>query len=96
MAIRIDKYLKLSRLVKRRTAAQEMAQVGAVRINGRKIKPSSDVKSGDKVEVAFPRRLIAVEVLTDDESELRRKGTEPYRLLKDERIAPEEKPWGDE
>ena len=57
--IRLDKFLKLSQLVKRRTAAQEMIGVGAVRVNGRKVKPVSDVKAGDLIEVAFPRRFAA-------------------------------------
>lgn len=93
MTIRIDKYLKLSRLVKRRTIAQEMVDVGAVRISGRKVKPSADVKVGDILEVAFPRRLLKVEVLVDDESALKRKGVEPYRMLLDEKLSPEDKIW---
>lgn len=96
MALRIDKYLKLARLVKRRVVAQEMIEVGAVRLGGRKVKPSSDVKKGDLIEVAFPRRLIRAEVLLDEESDLKKRGAEPYRLLEDVRINPEEKPWGEE
>nr|WP_321502986.1 RNA-binding S4 domain-containing protein [uncultured Dethiosulfovibrio sp.] len=94
MTIRVDKYLKLSRLVKRRTVAQEMVDVGAVRISGRKVKPSADVKVGDILEVAFPRRLLKVEILVDDESALKRKGVEPYRMLLDEKLSPEDKVWG--
>lgn len=93
MSIRIDKYLKLSRLVKRRTIAQEMVDVGAVRISGRKVKPSADVKVDDVIEIAFPRRLLKVLVLVDDEPTLRRKGAEPYRTILDEKLSPEEKIW---
>ncbi len=93
MSIRIDKYLKLSRLVKRRTIAQEMVDVGAVRISGRKIKPSTDVKVDDVVEIAFPRRLLKVIVLVDDESCLKRKGAEPYRIVLDEKLSPEDVVW---
>lgn len=93
MAVRIDKYLKLARLVKRRVVAQEMVDVGAVRIGGRRVKPSSEVKNGDVVEVAFPKRLLKVQVLLDEESDLKRRGTEPYRLLGDDRIDPEDRLW---
>ena len=93
MAVRLDKYLKLARLVKRRTVAQDMISSGAVRLNKRKIKPSTDVKVGDKVEIAFPRRLLIVEVLIDEESFLKRKNCEPYLLLEDRRVDPEEKLW---
>lgn len=92
--IRIDKFLKLSQLVKRRTVAQEMAEVGAVRVNGRKVKPSSDVKTGDLIEVAFPRRVVSAVVLVDDEALLRRRGTVAVELRGDRRVEPEEDPWG--
>lgn len=94
MSIRIDKYLKLSRLVKRRTIAQEMVEVGAIRISGRKVKSSTEVKVDDLVEIAFPRRLLKVLVLVDDESYLKRKGAEPYRIVLDEKLSPEEVIWG--
>ncbi|MCF4112969.1 MULTISPECIES: RNA-binding S4 domain-containing protein [Dethiosulfovibrio] len=93
MAIRLDKFLKLARLVKRRTVAQEMVEAGAVRIDGRKVKPSSDVKVGSTLEVAFPRRLLVVEVLVDEETVLKRRGCEPYSLIEDKRVDPETKLW---
>ena len=52
MSIRLDKFLKLSRLVKRRAVAQEMSEIGAVRINKRDSKPSSNVSDGDIIEIA--------------------------------------------
>ena len=55
--MRLDKFLKLSRLVKRRTVAQEMAEIGAVRLNGRQCKPSAEERGGDTGEVAYPRRV---------------------------------------
>ena len=91
--IRLDKYLKLSQLVKRRTIAQEMIEVGAVRVNGRKVKSSSDVKTGDVIEVAFPRRVITAAVLVDDEALLRRRGTVACELKGERRVEPEEDPW---
>lgn len=91
--IRLDKYLKLTQLVKRRTVAQEMTDIGAVRLNGRKVKPSAEVKAGDRVEIAFPRRLIAVEVLIDDEAALKRRPSEPCRILEERRVEPDQDPW---
>ncbi|PIE54191.1 MAG: RNA-binding protein [Dethiosulfovibrio peptidovorans] len=93
MAIRIDLYLKLARLVKRRTVAQEIVTVGAVRINGRKVKPSTVVRSGDTVDIAFPRRLLIVRVLVDDEALLKRKRGAPYALLEDRQVEPETRLW---
>ena len=90
--MRIDKFLKLSKLVKRRTAAREMVEVGAVRLNGRTVKPSSDVREGDKIEVAFPRRVIAVNVLTAEEKDLKR-GANPASVEVERRLAAGEKPW---
>ena len=91
--IRLDKFLKLSQLVKRRTAAQEMIEVGAVRVNGRRVKSSSDVKAGDLIEVAFPRRVVSAAVLVDDEGLLRRRGTVACEMRGERRVEPDENPW---
>jgi ribosomal 50S subunit-recycling heat shock protein len=90
--MRIDRFLKLARLVKRRTMAAEMVEVGAVRLNGKTVKPSADVKAGDAIEIAFPRRLLAVEVLTSDEQEVKRKVT-PFQITSDRNLGADEKPW---
>ena len=90
--MRIDRYLKLSRLVKRRTAAQEMAEVGAVRINGRVVKPASAVRVGDTVDVAYPRRVLTVEVTTGDERAMKR-GATSYIIREERRVSEDEKPW---
>lgn len=90
--MRLDKYLKLSRLVKRRTVAQEMITVDAVRVNGRKAKPSTEVRLGDRVDVAYPRRILSVTVIDDDEKSLKR-GSISYEVLEDQRVSGEEAPW---
>jgi ribosomal 50S subunit-recycling heat shock protein len=90
--VRIDKFLKLSRLVKRRTVAQEMIEVGAVRLNGKSLKPSAAVKVGDRIEIAFPRRVISVNVLAIDEREIKR-GSAPVSAAEERRLAEDEKPW---
>jgi ribosomal 50S subunit-recycling heat shock protein len=90
--MRLDKYLKLSRLVKRRAVAQEMIMVDAVRVNGRKAKPSTEVRLADRVDVAYPRRILSVTVTDADEKSLKR-GAVSYEVLEDRRVSGEEAPW---
>jgi ribosomal 50S subunit-recycling heat shock protein len=90
--VRVDKFLKLSRLVKRRTIAAEMVAVGAVRLNGRTIKPAADVKAGDTLEAAFPRKMLRIMVLSADETELKR-GAPSYRIEEEIPLCPDERPW---
>lgn len=61
--MRLDKYLKVSRLIKRRTVANEACDNGRISVNGRVVKASYDVKVGDRIEIAMGTRVIAVEVL---------------------------------
>ena len=90
--MRLDKFLKLSRLVKRRTVAQEMSEIGAVRLNGRQCKPSAEVRGGDTVEVAYPRRVLSVKVENADEAALKR-GTSAYSVIEEKQVSQDEKPW---
>ena len=61
--MRLDKYLKVSRLIKRRTVANEACDNGRIRVNDRVVKASYDVKVGDKIEISMGTRTILVEVL---------------------------------
>ena len=61
--MRLDKYLKVSRLIKRRTVANEAADAGRVMLNGKAAKPSADVKVGDIIEIGFGTKSVKVEVL---------------------------------
>ena len=61
--MRLDKYLKVSRLIKRRTVANEACDNGRISVNGRVVKASYDVKVGDKIEISMGTRVVAVEVL---------------------------------
>jgi ribosomal 50S subunit-recycling heat shock protein len=61
--MRLDKYLKVSRLIKRRTVANEACDNGRISVNGRIVKASYEVKVGDKIEIAMGARTIAVEVV---------------------------------
>lgn len=61
--MRLDKWLKVSRLIKRRTVANEACDNARVTANGRGVKASYDVKVGDKLEITFGQRTVKVEVL---------------------------------
>ena len=56
--MRLDKYLKVSRIIKRRTVANDAASGQRVSVNGRVVKPAYDVKSGDVIEIAFGERVL--------------------------------------
>ena len=60
--MRLDKYLKVSRIIKRRTVANEACDAGRVSVNGRAARASYDVKVGDKIEIAFGSRTVKLEV----------------------------------
>ncbi|MBQ7168850.1 MAG: RNA-binding S4 domain-containing protein [Synergistaceae bacterium] len=91
--MRLDKFLKLARLVKRRTVAQEMIDLKAVRLNGRECKPSSEVHEGDVIEVAYVNRVLKVKVLCADEAVLRRPKTVSWEQLEERQVRPDEKPF---
>ena len=61
--MRLDKYLKTARLIKRRTVANEACDNGRISVNGRVVKASYDVKVGDRIEISMGPRTVAVEVL---------------------------------
>ena len=84
--VRVDKFLKVSRLIKRRTVAKEVAEAGRILLNGRLAKPGSEVKPGDRLEVLLGGQRLLVEILDVPE----RGRTVPvetlYRLEKVERL----------
>ncbi|MFM7389236.1 MAG: RNA-binding S4 domain-containing protein [Vampirovibrionales bacterium] len=61
--MRLDKYLKMARLIKRRTLANELCDLGGVCLNGRVAKASSTVREGDELELSFGNRLLRVRIL---------------------------------
>lgn len=61
--MRLDKFLKVSRVIKRRTVANEIADKGRVSVNGKQVKPSYEVKVGDKVEIIFGNKISKFEIL---------------------------------
>ena len=60
--MRLDKFLKVSRLIKRRSVAKEIADQGRITINGKVAQSSSDVKNGDELSIKFGNRLMVLEI----------------------------------
>ncbi len=79
--MRLDKYLKVSRLIKRRTIANEACDAGRVTVNGRPAKASYDVKVGDVIEIGFGERTVRVEVANIVDSTKKENAAEMYRYI---------------
>lgn len=79
--MRIDKYLKNSRIIKRRTVAKEACEQGRVLINGKLAKPGDEVNVGDIVQVNFGTGAMKVEVLKVDDNVKKNKATELYKPI---------------
>lgn len=79
--MRLDKYLKVSRLIKRRTLANEACDGGRVMVNGAPAKASRDVKIGDVIEMHFGTRTVKVEVLSVAENTSKAEAPAMYREL---------------
>ena len=77
----MNKYLKVSRLIKRRTVANEACDAGRVLINDRPAKASAQVKAGDVLEIQFGTRSVKVEVLNVQETVKKEAAQEMYRYL---------------
>ncbi len=81
--MRIDKFLKVSRLIKRRTVANDVADAGRVVVNGRSVKASYTVKVGDVIEVAFGNRPIKAKVLSLQEPKGKDVAREMYEIIEE-------------
>ena len=79
--MRLDKYLKVSRLIKRRTVANEACDAGRVSVNGRTAKASVDVKPGDVIEIGFGKRNVKVEVVSVAETSKKDEAKELFKYL---------------
>ena len=79
--MRLDKFLKVSRLIKRRTVANEACDAGRVLVNGKSAKASLNVKEGDVIEIEFGTRTVKVEVLDVQETVRKDDAKELYKYL---------------
>ena len=79
--MRLDKYLKVSRLIKRRTVANEACDGERVSVNGKVARASYEVKVGDVIEIAFGNRSVRAEVLSIQETIRKEEAQEMFRYL---------------
>ena len=79
--MRLDKYLKVSRLIKRRTVANEACDNGLVTVNGKPARASYEVKEGDRISLRFGARIITVEVLSVQETVRQSDAAALYRQI---------------
>lgn len=89
--MRLDKFLKVSRLIKRRTVAKDVSDQGRVWINGRDAKASSAVKAGDEIAIQFGQKKVTVRVELLTESTRKEDAAKMYTLLKEEPYTSEDK-----
>ncbi len=79
--MRLDKYLKVSRLIKRRTVANEACDAGRVLVNDKPAKASLNIKAGDTIEIQFGANSVKVEVLDVQETVKKDEAKELYRYI---------------
>ena len=79
--MRVDKYLKVSRLIKRRTVANEACDAGRVFINGKQVKASAEVKVGDVLEIGFGDKAVKVEITQIVETTKKDEAKEMFKYL---------------
>ncbi len=79
--MRLDKFLKVSRLIKRRTVAKEACEGDKVYLNGKNAKPGTVVDIGDIIEIAYGERKVKVEIININEKAMRGEAKEMYKIL---------------
>ncbi|MFD2045566.1 RNA-binding S4 domain-containing protein [Ornithinibacillus salinisoli] len=84
--MRLDKFLKISRLIKRRTLAKEVADQGRITINGNQAKASTNVAVGDELIIKFGQKLVTIEVVTLKETVRKDEAEMLYNIIKEEKI----------
>lgn len=82
--MRLDKFLKVSRIVKRRTVAKEIADAGRITVNGTKAKPGTELKVGDILDIGFGQRKTRVRVLELRASVRKEEAETLYELLEND------------
>ncbi|VYT98517.1 RNA-binding S4 domain-containing protein [Clostridium tertium] len=82
--MRLDKYLKVSRIIKRRTVAKEVCEGERVSINGKVAKPSTNIKEGDIIEIQFANRSLKARIINIAEHVKKENAKEMYEILEGE------------
>lgn len=81
--MRLDKYLKVSRIIKRRTLAKEVCDSGKIKLNNRQAKASADIKVGDVLEIELGRRTIKVKILEVKDTIPAKEASTLYEMLEE-------------
>ncbi|EMF0618316.1 RNA-binding S4 domain-containing protein [Enterococcus faecium] len=89
--MRLDKFLKISRIIKRRSVAKEVADKGRIQINGKLAKSSSDVKVGDILKVQFGNKTLEVKIMELHESTKKEDAQKMYEIISENRTETLEK-----
>lgn len=84
--MRLDKFLKVSRIIKRRTLSKEISESSRVKVNGKVAKPGTKLKIGDEIEIEFGRSLLTVRVKELKEHVLKEDSNMLYEIVKEQRI----------
>lgn len=79
--MRLDKYLKISRIIKRRTVAKEACEQGRVEVNGKVAKPGLELKEGDRIKITFGSNELAVQVTSLKENVKKDEAQDLYKVL---------------
>ncbi|MBC9784196.1 RNA-binding S4 domain-containing protein [Heliobacterium chlorum] len=90
--MRLDKFLKVSRIIKRRTVAKEVCEGGRVTVNGRPAKAGTEVQPGDRLILRFPQKTLEVEIQEIKENARVEEARDLYRILREENLPREESP----
>ncbi len=84
--MRLDKFLKVSRVIKRRTLAKEVADQGRILVNGNKAKASSVVKEGDELQIRFGQKVVTARIDQLRENVRKEQTAEMYTILNEEKL----------
>ncbi|MEQ3453046.1 RNA-binding S4 domain-containing protein [Enterococcus cecorum] len=84
--MRLDKFLKVSRIIKRRSVAKEVADKGRIQINGKLAKSSSTLKVGDVLQIQFGNKTLEVKVLALQDSTKKEDASKMYEILSEKRV----------
>ncbi|CAM4376014.1 hypothetical protein BAMA_12120 [Bacillus manliponensis] len=88
--MRLDKFLKVSRLIKRRTLAKEVADQGRIEVNGQAAKASSTVKVGDELTIRFGQKIVTVSINELKETTRKEDAGNMYTVVREEKVKAEE------
>ncbi|OCA80682.1 hypothetical protein A8F94_23380 [Bacillus sp. FJAT-27225] len=84
--MRLDKFLKVSRIIKRRTLAKEVSEQGRIHVNGKEAKASTTVKVGDELTIRFGQRVVTARIDQIQETTRKDEAAEMYTILKEEKV----------